>query len=52
MGIIVDTYALLAWCRDGDAQYRRFFESPEEKFITLLILMEFSFFLSRVSGKE
>ena len=52
MGIIFDTYALLAWFRDGDERYKDFFESPEEKFITLLILMEFYFFMYHFAGKE
>lgn len=52
MGIVFDTYALLAWFRDGDERYRQYFESQEEKFITLLILMEFYFFLYHFSGKR
>lgn len=52
MGIVFDTYALLAWFRDGDERYGKFFESREQKFITLLILMEFYFFLYHFSGKE
>lgn len=50
--MIFDTYALLAWFRDGDEKYRNFFESKDQKFITLLILMEFYFFLYHFSGKE
>jgi len=52
MGIIFDTYALLAWFRDGDERYRSFFESQEQKFITLLILMEFYFFVYHFAGRE
>jgi predicted nucleic acid-binding protein len=52
MGVVFDTYALLAWFRDGNEGYRRFFESDEDKFITLLILMEFYFFLYHFSGKR
>ena len=52
MGIVFDTYALLAWFRDGDEKYRKFFESKDQKFITLLILTEFYFFLYHFSGKE
>jgi len=52
MGVIFDTYALLAWFRDGNEKYRPYFESNEEKFITLLILMEFYFFLYHFAGKR
>ncbi len=51
MGIVFDTYALLAWFRDGKEEYRPYFESGDDKFITLLILMEFYFFLYHFSGK-
>jgi hypothetical protein len=52
MGVVFDTYAPLAWFRDGNESYRRFFEADEEKFITLLILMEFYFFLYHFSGSR
>ena len=52
MGIAFDSYALIAWFRDGDEQYRKYFESPEEKFITLLVLMELYFFLYHFAGRQ
>jgi predicted nucleic acid-binding protein len=52
MGLVFDTYALIAWFRDGNDKYRKFFESNEEKFITLLVLTEFYLFLYHFSGKE
>jgi len=52
MGLIFDTYALIEWLRDGNENYREFFESREEKFITILVLMEFYFFIHHFIGQK